>query len=58
MFLDRCDICHKPRQCRGYLNMILCDECLAKDKEKQSYIDIKKIDHNQKQMTLDDFLRK
>lgn len=56
MFLDRCDICHKPRKCRGYLNMILCDECLAK--EKQSYIDIKKIDHNQKQMTLDDFLRK
>ena len=27
-------------------------------KEKQSYIDIKKIDHRQKQMTLDDFLRK
>lgn len=56
MFLDRCDICHKPRRCRGYLNMILCDECL--DKEKQNYIDIKAIDHKQKQMTLDDFLRK
>ena len=27
-YLDRCDGCHKPRICRGYGDLVLCDECI------------------------------
>lgn len=32
-FLDRCDMCHNPRVCRGYDGMLLCEECIEKKKK-------------------------
>ena len=31
-FVDRCDICHKPRHCHGYKSMVLCEECIGSSK--------------------------
>lgn len=33
MFVDRCDICHKPKKCQGYKGMVMCDECISKLKD-------------------------
>lgn len=30
MFRDKCDICHTFKVCRGYKDMIVCDECRRK----------------------------
>ena len=61
MFLDRCDICHQPKKCRGYENMIVCDECASKIKnnenelKKQEIETVKEI-NKYKETTIFDFL--
>lgn len=62
MFLDRCDICHKPKVCRGYKDKILCDDCIKSlkgtNEEKKENVENKenkKIVHIQK-TTIFDFI--
>ena len=31
-YIDRCDICHQPKHCRGYEDKILCENCIEKMK--------------------------
>lgn len=58
MFLDRCDICHKPKKCRGYKDMVLCDECIEMLKNNnESKVVVNKEDNKiQKELTIYDFL--
>lgn len=55
MFLDRCDICHKPKKCKGHEGMVLCDECISKLKENDTSCDLKKI-KTVKEYTIYDFI--
>ena len=54
-FVDRCDICRQPRHCRGYKNMVLCEECI--DGSKKS-VEPQKIKARQetKELTIFNFL--
>ena len=36
-YLDRCDLCNKPKHCRGYKGMVLCDECIGTNKAQIVY---------------------
>lgn len=38
MFLDRCDICHKPKKCKGYNDTIICDDCIEQLKQNNEYV--------------------
>lgn len=57
MFLDRCDLCHKPKKCKGYENYILCDECIEKLKKDDGFLIYIKNADRKEQMTLDDYLK-
>lgn len=35
-FKDQCDLCNKFDYCRGFDNMILCQKCFKKLKEKET----------------------
>jgi len=59
MFLDRCDICHKAKKCRGYEDMVVCDECIEKIKSNENELNIKETDkeiNRYKETTIFDFL--
>lgn len=57
LFLDRCDLCHKPKKCRGYDNYILCDECIKKLKKDDGFLIYLIKPKKDKQMSLDDYLK-
>ena len=59
MFLDRCDICHLPKKCRGYNGMILCEDCIESLKvnvDEQEDKDNQVYQNDSKEMTIFDFL--
>ena len=59
MFIDRCDICHEPRKCRGYEDMVVCDECIEKIKSNENELNIEETDkeiNRYKETTIFDFL--
>lgn len=55
IFLDRCDICHKPKKCKGYEGRVLCDECISKLDDKPK-IEEKKEIKKYKETTIFDYL--
>jgi len=56
MFLDRCDICHKPKKCKGYEGKVLCEECISKLDIKPK-IEVKnEVKSNKKDITIFDYL--
>ena len=46
IFLDRCDICHKPKKCRGYNGKVICEECINDIENTVDGNHLKKIEVN------------
>nr|DAE10117.1 MAG TPA: Diheme cytochrome c [Siphoviridae sp. ctGuJ10] len=57
-FRDKCDGCHTFKKCRGYRNMILCNDCISKYSDTNIEF-VKPADNKQiryKETTIYDYL--
>lgn len=55
-FLDRCEICHQPRICKGYKGLVLCDDCISNYEHIKETNETKDSIKDKKEITIFDFI--